>query len=167
MLKIRAAAKNDNDLIWSILEPTLRAGETYTLPREMTKADALSYWTAPNHETFVASEDGQIVGTYYIRANQGGGGSHVANCGYMTHASHRGRGIARSMCEHSLEHARQLGFRAMQFNFVVSTNQDAVRLWKSLGFDIAGCLPKAFQLPYGNYVDAYVMFKSLTTDSVT
>jgi ribosomal protein S18 acetylase RimI-like enzyme len=127
----------------------------------MTEIDGLRYWTGPDRETFVAEEDGDILGTYYIRANQLGGGSHVANCGYMTHAAAEGRGIAKRMCEHSLAHARQRGFRAMQFNFVVSTNERAVRLWQSLGFEIVGRLPLAFGRPSGNYVDAFVMFRSL------
>jgi GNAT superfamily N-acetyltransferase len=127
----------------------------------MTEIDGLRYWTGPDRETFVAEEDGNILGTYYIRANQLGGGSHVGNCGYMMHAAAEGRGIARRMCEHSLAHARQRGFRAMQFNFVVSTNERAVRLWQSLGFEIVGRLPLAFRRPSGDYVDAFVMFRSL------
>jgi ribosomal protein S18 acetylase RimI-like enzyme len=161
MLKIRPAAKGDDAAIWSIMEPILRAGETYALPPDMTKLDGLNYWTGRDRETFVAEEDGNVIGTYYIRANQMGGGSHVANCGYMTHMAARGRGVARAMCEHSLAHARDRGFRAMQFNLVVSTNERAVRLWQSLGFDIAGRLPLAFRRPSGDYVDALVMFRPL------
>jgi ribosomal protein S18 acetylase RimI-like enzyme len=161
MLKIRPAAKGDDAAIWSIMEAIVRAGETYALPPDMTKLDGLNYWTGRDRETFVAEEDGNVIGTYYIRANQMGGGSHVANCGYMTHMAARGRGVARAMCEHSLAHARDRGFRAMQFNLVVSTNERAVRLWQSLGFDIAGRLPLAFRRPSGDYVDALVMFRPL------
>jgi L-amino acid N-acyltransferase YncA len=161
MLKIRPAAKDDHSAIWSIMEPIVRAGETYTLPADMPEAEALRYWTGSDRETFVAEEDGKVIGTYYIRANQLGGGSHVANCGYMTHISARGRGIARTMCEHSLVHARERGFHAMQFNFVVSTNERAVRLWQSLGFDMVGRLPLAFRRPSGEYADAIVMFRRL------
>jgi ribosomal protein S18 acetylase RimI-like enzyme len=161
MLKIRPAEKGDDAAIWSIMEPMLRAGETYALPPDMTKLDGLNYWTGRDRETFVAEEDGNVIGTYYIRANQMGGGSHVANCGYMTHMAARGRGVARAMCEHSLAHAKDRGFRAMQFNLVVSTNERAVRLWQSLGFDIAGRLPLAFRRPSGDYVDALVMFRPL------
>jgi ribosomal protein S18 acetylase RimI-like enzyme len=161
MLKIRPAAKGDDAAIWSIMEPILRAGETYALPPDMTKVDALHYWTDRDRETFVAEEDGNVIGTYYIRANQMGGGSHVANCGYMTHIAARGRGVARAMCEHSLAHAKERGFHAMQFNLVVSTNERAVCLWQSLGFDIAGRLPLAFRRPSGEYVDAMVMFRPL------
>jgi len=136
MLTIRPATPADDDAIWSIIEPAIRAGETYTLPLDMTRAEALAYWTGPDRETFVAEEHGALRGTYYIKANQMGGGSHVANCGYMTARDLYGRGIARAMCEHSLAHARTRGFKAMQFNFVVSTNTRAVALWQSLGFAI-------------------------------
>lgn len=161
MLTIRAAGSTDREAIWQIMEPVIRAGETYTLPRDMTREEALAYWFAPAHEPFVAVEDDTILGAYYIRANQGGGGSHVANCGYMTHASAQGRGIARAMLEHSLKRAVERGFRAMQFNFVVSTNERAVRTWSSYGFETVGRLPLAFHHPRLGYVDALVMYRGL------
>ncbi len=125
----------------------------------MSEADALSYWLGPDKETFVAEEAGVILGTYYLRPNQPGGGRHVSNCGYMVSASATGRGIAQRMCEHSIEYARSQGYRAMQFNFVVSTNERAVRLWQSLGFQIVGRLPLAFHHPTAGYVDALVMYR--------
>jgi ribosomal protein S18 acetylase RimI-like enzyme len=158
---IREATRRDDEAIWRILEPMLRAGETYTLPREMSREEALAYWFSPGHETFVAEEDGSILGTYFLHANQRGGGAHVANCGYVTAQQATGRGIARAMCLHSLNVARQRGFRAMQFNFVVSTNERAVRLWTALGFEIAGRLPEAFLHPSLGYVDALVMYRAL------
>ncbi len=158
---IRTAGSEDEDAIWEILEPVLRAGETYTLPRDLSREDALSYWFAPGHDVFVADEEGAILGTYYLRANQRGGGSHVANCGYVTAQHATGRGIARAMCLHSLDVARRGGFRAMQFNFVVSTNERAVQLWTSLGFDTVGRLPGAFLHPTLGYVDALVLYRSL------
>jgi ribosomal protein S18 acetylase RimI-like enzyme len=158
---IRPAAAEDDDAIWVIMEPIIRAGETYTLPRDMTKEAALTYWRSPEHEVFVAEENREIVGTYFLQANQKGGGGHVANCGYMTATSAMGRGFARAMCAHSLERARGRGFRAMQFNFVVSTNARAVRLWQSLDFEIVGRLPKAFLHPTMGYVDACVMYREL------
>ena len=158
---IREAVAGDADAIWAILEPIIRAGETYTLAREMDRASALAWWHSPANEVFVAEEDGEIVGTYILRANQQGGGSHVANCGYMTAPHATGRGVARAMCAHSLERARERGFRAMQFNFVVSANERAVRLWQSLGFEIVGRLPKAFAHPTLGFVDAYVMYRQL------
>jgi ribosomal protein S18 acetylase RimI-like enzyme len=127
----------------------------------MTQAEAIAYWMGPDRETFVAEEGGRVFGTYYLRANQLGGGAHVANCGYMTAMEATGRGIARMMCTDSLERARARGFRAMQYNFVVSTNERAVRLWQSFGFDVVGTLPRAFDHPTLGYVDALVMFKTL------
>jgi L-amino acid N-acyltransferase YncA len=148
------AADSDSDSIWAILEPTIRAGETYTLPTDMTRNGAMAYWFACRHEVFLAEENGQVLGTYFLRANQQGGGSHVANCGYITAPWATGRGVARAMCAHSLEHARARGFRAMQFNFVVSTNQRAVALWQTFGFEIVGRLPRAFHHPALGFVDA-------------
>jgi ribosomal protein S18 acetylase RimI-like enzyme len=158
---IRPARAEDAAAIWSIIGPTIRAGETYTLDPHLSEADATRYWLAPDKETFVAEDDGALVGTYFMRPNQAGGGAHVCNCGYMTSAAATGRGIARAMCQHSLQHARTRGYRAMQFNFVVSTNERAVRLWQSLGFQIVGRLPLAFNHPVRGYVDALVMFQAL------
>lgn len=157
----RPALPEDAAAIWSIIGPTIRAGETYAVDPAMSEAEALVYWTGPDKETFVAEADGQVLGTYYIRPNQAGGGSHVCNCGYMTAVEATGRGVARAMCEHSLAHARARGFRAMQFNFVVSTNERAVRLWQSLGFGVVGRLPLAFRHPKQGYVDALVMYQAL------
>jgi GNAT superfamily N-acetyltransferase len=158
---IRVAESKDDGAIWRTLEPVIRAGETYALPRDMSESDGLAYWRAPAHEVFVAEADGAIVGTYYLRANQRGGGAHVANCAYMTAPDFVGRGVARAMCVHSLEHAKAKGFRAMQFNFVVSTNLRAVRLWQTFLFMIAGRLPEAFEHPQLGFVEAYVMYRKL------
>jgi ribosomal protein S18 acetylase RimI-like enzyme len=160
-MQIRRAEPRDGAAIAAIILPTIRAGATYALDPDMSEADALAYWLAPDKETFVAEEGGMILGTYYVRPNQAGGGRHVCNCGYMTRAEAAGRGIARHMCEHSLAHARLRGYRAMQFNFVVGTNTRAVRLWRSLGFDVVGRLPEAFQHPSEGYVDALVMYRVL------
>jgi RimJ/RimL family protein N-acetyltransferase len=127
----------------------------------MSEADALSYWLGADKETFVCEDEGRIIGTYYMRTNQGGGGRHVCNCGYMTSSLAVGRGIAGRMCQHSLGYARSRGYRAMQFNFVVSTNERAIRLWQRLGFEIIGRLPGAFHHPIDGYVDALVMFQQL------
>ncbi|MGH7661458.1 MAG: GNAT family N-acetyltransferase [Vulcanimicrobiaceae bacterium] len=157
---IRPARDSDHDALWAILEPTIRAGETYALPRDMTREDALGYWLAPDAEVFVAEEEA-IVGTYKLIPNHEGGGAHVANCGFVTAPGATGRGIARAMCAHALERARARGFRAMQFNFVVSTNERAVRLWESFGFAVVGRLPEAFLHPTRGYVDALVMYLRL------
>ena len=157
---IRPARPEDASQIWAILEPTIRAGETYALDPAMSEADALAYWFGADKETFVAEQDGVVLSTYNMRPNQAGGGAHVCNCGYMTSAAATGRGVARAMCEHSLGHARARGYKAMQFNFVVSTNERAVRLWESLGFAIVGRLPSAYRHSTRGYVDALVMFQS-------
>jgi ribosomal protein S18 acetylase RimI-like enzyme len=161
MLTIRAAQAHDRDAIWAILEPMIRTGETYTLPRDMDRDAAFGFWFSPGHEVFVAEDEGRVKGTYFLRANQGGGGSHVANCGYVTAVEASGQGVARAMCAHSLERAKVRGFRAMQFNFVVSTNERALRLWESFGFEIVGRLPEAFCHPASGYTDAYVMYRKL------
>jgi ribosomal protein S18 acetylase RimI-like enzyme len=160
-MQIRPAEPRDHDQIWSILAPVIRAGETYALPRDMSRDAAIGYWLGPDRQTFVAEEGGQVLGTYYLRANQAGGGAHVANCGYLTAASAQGRGIARAMCEHSLQTAREAGFRAMQFNFVISTNVRAIRAWEGMGFEVVGRLPGAFEHPSEGFVDALVLYRTL------
>lgn len=161
-MAIHPATDSDCDAIWAILEPMIRSGETYTLPRDMSKQQALEYWFAPDKETFVWKENGEVLGTYFLKANQQGGGAHVANCGYVTASSAQGRGIARQMCLHSLERAKERGFQAMQFNFVVSTNERAIKLWTSLGFEVVGRLPLAFEHPTQGFVDALVMYCRLS-----
>jgi len=160
-VQVRAASEEDTNAIWAILEPIIRAGETYPQPRDMDRESALAFWFSSGHEVFVAEDNGEIVGTYFLKANQKGGGAHVANCGYMTAPRATRRGVARAMCAHSLERARERGFRAMQFNFVVSSNERAVRLWQSFGFEIVGRLPKAFEHPTLGFVDALIMFRQL------
>lgn len=133
----------------------------------MTRAEALAYWRSPEHEVFVAEENSQTLGTYYLRANQLGGGAHVANCGYITAPWATGRGVARAMCAHSLERAKASGFTAMQFNFVVSSNERAVSLWRGFGFEIVGRLPGAFRHPNLGLVDALVMYLPFAADSAS
>lgn len=160
-MPIRPAIPADHDAIWSILEPVVRAGETWALDRDMTPEQALAYWTAPDRQAFVLEEEGRIVGTYFLRANHAGGGAHVANTGYMVAGDAGGRGVGAALCLDSLDRARALGFAAMQFNFVVSTNARAVRLWQRLGFDTVGRLPGAFRHPTLGEVDVLVMYKRL------
>lgn len=160
-LHIRTATGADRAAIWRVLEPTFRAGETYPIPRDIGEDDAMAYWFSPGHEVYVAEENGRVVGTYYLRANNRGGGAHVANCGYIVAPGATGRGVARTMCGHSLERARARGFRAMQFNFVISTNTRAVLLWQRCGFEICGMLPGAFDHPVHGMVDALVMYRRL------
>ena len=160
-MDIRPATEADRDAIWAILEPVIREGETYSLPRAWTREQALAYWFDPERTQFVAEDAGRVVGIYFIRANREGGGAHVANCGYMTAPAARGRGVAKAMCAHSLGVARERGFKAMQFNFVVSTNERAVAAWKRMGFAVAGTIPGAFQHPRLGLVDAFVMYQTL------
>lgn len=162
MITIRAFEANDWQHVWRIIEPVFRAGETYAFAPDLSESEAHRVWIEAPAMSYVAcDETGDLLGTYYIKPNQPGLGAHVCNCGYITSASARGRGVASLMCEHSQEEARRLGFRAMQFNLVVSTNEGAVRLWQKLGFAIVGTLPGAFRHPRDGYVDAYVMYKHL------
>ncbi|PSJ40369.1 GNAT family N-acetyltransferase [Allosphingosinicella deserti] len=160
-MQIRKAEPGDVAAIAAIILPTIREGATYALDTDMSEAEALAYWLGADKETFVAEEDGGLIGTYYMKENQPGGGAHVCNCGYMTSPAAAGRGVARRMGLHSLELARVRGYLAMQFNFVVTTNVRAVRLWESLGFDVVGRLPGAFRHPEQGFVDALVMYQAL------
>ena len=131
-------------------------------PATAAGSAAFGYWfSGPGRRVFVAEDAGRIVGTSYLRPNQGGGGSHVANAGYATAPAAQGRGIARALLAHSLETARAAGFRAMQFNFVVATNTRAVATWEAAGFAVVGRLPGAFEHPREGAVDALVMHRSL------
>ena len=159
-LTIRPAQAGDEAAIWAILEPVFRAGDTYTIDPDIPREDALAYWLAPTNSVFVA-EDDEVLGTYYLKQNHGGGGSHICNCGYVTAQAAQGRGVARAMLAHSLEEARRQGFRAMQYNFVVATNARAIATWERAGFDTIGRLPRAFLHPQAGYVDALVMYREL------
>ncbi len=158
---IRPALPSDDDALWAILQPICAAGEVFCVPRDGGREAAFDYWRSGRRQIFVAEVDGEILGTSYLRANQSGGGAHVANAGYATAPAAEGKGVARALLAHSLATARDAGFRAMQFNFVVSTNTRAVALWQSAGFEIAGRLPGAFEHPRLGFVDALVMYRSL------
>jgi RimJ/RimL family protein N-acetyltransferase len=160
-MQIRSADKQDFDKIWPIIREIAAAGDTYAYPTDISKEQASKLWLEIPRATYVFEDDGRVLGTYYLKTNQSGPGNHVCNCGYMVASAARGRGVATAMCEHSQEVARQLGYKAMQFNFVASSNQGAVRLWRKLGFEIVGCLPKAFRHPTRGYVDALIMYKRL------
>lgn len=159
---IRAAADADDDALWAILDPVLRAGETYALPTDWDRAAALGFWRQPAHAVFVAETTEGVAATYYLTANKLGPGDHVANCGYVTASWAEGRGLARALCRHSLEEARARGFLAMQFNAVVATNPRAIRLWQSLGFAVVGRVPAAFRQPRDGFVDLLVMWRALS-----
>jgi len=160
-MNIRPITVEDFEQVWPIIEQVVQAQETYAYDPAMTHEQAWATWVELPRATFVAEEDGQILGTYYIKANAAGPGQHVCNCGYMTAPEARGKGVARRLCEHSLQMARELGFLAMQFNSVVSTNHVAVALWKKLGFEIVGTLPKAYRHKTLGLVDCHVMYQAL------
>jgi L-amino acid N-acyltransferase YncA len=162
-LKIREAAESDFDAIWPIFHAIASAGETYAYPRDISKKEAEPLWMKVPRQTFVIEDQDMILGTYYIKTNQAGPGSHVCNCGYMVSSKARGRGLATAMCKHSQQVAIELGYKAMQFNLVATSNQGAVRLWTKLGFETVGRLPKAFNHPSKGLVDALVMYKWLET----
>ena len=188
MIKIRPATDADHDAIWKIFHEIISAGDTYALDPRMSRDEALAYWFRADTQTYVAElhrqsvgeaagfpgtatpppaggmKDQVIVGTYILRPNQSGGGSHVSNAAFMVARDSEGFGVGHRMAEHCLSEARRMGFHAMQFNFVISTNTRAIRLWKNLGFEIVGTLPGAFRHPQKKYVDVYVMYRYLIDD---
>ena len=164
MITMHTIKEADWPLVWKLIEPVFRTGETYAFSPDITEAEAYEVWVEIPTMTFVAKDHkGGIVGTYYIKPNQPGLGSHVCNCAYIVGEHARGKGVASLMGEHSQREAVRLDFRAMQFNLVVSTNEGAVRLWKKLGFEIVGTLPGAFNHPKYGFVDTFVMYKQLET----
>lgn len=148
-----------------MLRDVFRAGETYAVDPDITAAQARDYWMGQAKATYLAEAAGRIVGTYYIKTNQPGGGAHICNCGYIVDPDARGRGIAAQMCAHSQAEAQALGYLAMQFNFVLASNAGAVRLWHRLGFTTVGTIPLAFAHPTQGYVDAFVMHKALRDET--
>ena len=160
-MQIRPSTDADRDAIWKIFHEIIVAGDTYAFDPAMSREEALAYWFRSDTRTYVAENDGRVVGTYILRPNQPGPGSHVANAAFMVTSNAQGSGVGHAMIDHCLSEARRMGFRAMQFNFVVSTNTAAIHLWKQLGFEIVGTLPGAFRHPEKGYVDVYVMYRSL------
>ena len=160
-LNIRLVRDGDKGALWPILRDVVRAGDTYAIEPGLSQGMLMDYWCKAPRATYVAEAGGEILGTYYIKTNQAGGGAHVCNCGYITAPAARGRGVARAMCLHSQNVARDLGYLAMQFNLVVSTNTGALRLWEALEYERVGHLPAAFRHPVAGLVDAFVMYKWL------
>ena len=160
-LEIREAREENREAIWSIFEAVIQTGDTYVFLPNTPHSDLDQYWLAPHMRTYVAEVEGDVVGTYILKANHPGLGSHVASASYMVHPAAQGMGVGSAMGANSLEEARQMGFRAIQFNLVVSTNEAAVHLWEKMGFAIIGTLPEAFCHQKLGYVDAFVMYKSL------
>lgn len=163
-MMIRQAVAEDFTAIWPIFEQVARAGDTYAYSVDITEQQAFEAWMVLPRQTYVCEIDQHIVGTYYLKTNAAGPGRHVCNAGFMTSVFSRGQGIASAMCQHAQAEARAMGYLAMQFNFVASTNAGAIHLWQTHGFDIVGRLPKAFNHPSEGYVDALVMYKWLGHD---
>lgn len=160
-LTIRAATDADRDAIWEIFRETVAPGDAFVYDPKTPRDEAMAYWFAKGTRTFVAEQNGKVIASYILRPNRPGLGDHVANAGFMVAPAARAAGVGRAMGEHALAEARRLGYRAMQFNFVISTNEWAVHLWQQLGFQIVGTLPGAFRHARKGFVDAYVMFRSL------
>ena len=160
-IQIRTATEADFDRIWPIFSAVVKQGDTYAYPSDTSKLQAKKLWMELPRKTYLLEQKGQVLGTYYLKTNQSGPGEHVCNCGYMVSEQARGMGLATAMCEHSQREAIAMGYQAMQFNFVASTNEGAIKLWKKLGFKEVGCLPKAFKHPTLGLVDALVMYKWL------
>jgi L-amino acid N-acyltransferase YncA len=160
-LTIRTATDADRDAIWKTFHATVAPGDAFVYDPNTPREEAEAYWFAKGTRTYVAEQSGNVAGSYILRANRPGLGDHVANAGFMVAPEARGLGIGRAMGEHALVEARRLGYRAMQFNFVISSNESAVRLWQQLGFQIVGTLPGAFRHTSKGFVDAYVMFRLL------
>lgn len=160
-LTIREATRNDEDTVWSILKPSVEAGDTFCADPKGGKPGGLGYFWPATARCFIAESDGQPLGCSYLKPNQTGNGAHVCNAGYCTLPAARGKGVARALLAHSLDSARAAGFRAMQYNFVVSTNTRAIDTWERAGFQIVGRLPGAFHHPTRGYVDALVLFRTL------
>lgn len=160
-LEIRPATAIDWPAIWPIMKAVIAGGDSYMLATDCSEAEAREYWMGTPNQTFVGEQGGEVVGTYALRVNQRGRGSHMANAGYMVKSGLFGGGIGAAMCAHSLTEARTQGFLAMQFNAVVSTNTRAVALWQRLGFAIVGTVPKAYLHATLGYVDIYIMHRLL------
>jgi L-amino acid N-acyltransferase YncA len=163
-MNIREATQEDWIAIWPIFNEIASVGETYAYELDTTSEQAKKIWLDTPRKTYVFEENSEVLGTYYLKTNQAGPGNHVCNCGYMVSSLARGKGLATLMCEHSQSVAIELGYKAMQYNFVAASNDGAVRLWSKFGFEIVGRLPKAFNHPQEGYVDALVMYKWLETE---
>ena len=160
-MQIRATTAQDDAALWRMLEPVFRSGETYAIDPSISRQEALRYWTSADAGSYVIAQNGILLGTYYLKTNAQGGGSHVCNCGFITGPDAAGKGVARAMLSDALTRAKTSGYKAMQFNFVLSNNARAIDIWTRAGFDIVGRLPKAFDHPTDGMIDAFVLFKTL------
>jgi L-amino acid N-acyltransferase YncA len=160
-MTIRNANQDDHEAVWQIIHEVIATGNTYVFAPDSSKEKMLSYWFSEDKHTYIAEDDGKILGTFYLKTNQMDLGSHIVNAGYMVSSEARGKGLGQAMAEFSMEEARRLGYRGMQFNLVVKTNENAVKLWLKLGFEIIGEIPEAYEHSQLGYVNAYVMYQKL------
>lgn len=161
MTQIRKAYKSDEKAVWQIIKAVIAGGDTYTFDPGTPEGEMIAFWFSPEKHVYVAEADGNVLGTYWLKANQPGLGDHVGNGGYMVSPDAKGKGIGRLMAQHSIEEARRLGFHAIQFNFVVKTNTAAVNLWRSVGFEIIGEIPEAIRHKQHGLTNAYIMYRKL------
>lgn len=160
MIVVRKAQESDRSAVWRIIKEVLAGGDTYVYPPDSSKNDMLAYWFAAGKNTYVAEIDDKVVATFWMKANQPGLGSHIANAAYMVSSDARGKGVGKHIALWSLDEARRMGFTAMQFNFVVKTNP-AVKLWQDIGFEIIGEIPDAFNSSKTGLTNAYIMYRKL------
>jgi len=160
-MNIRKAEARDNPAVWQIVKAVIAGGDTYVYPPDSDENEMLEYWFSPEKYTYVAEVDSRVVATFWLKANQPGLGSHVANAAYMVSPEAHGKGIGRQIAEWSLDEARRIGFTSMQFNFVVKSNVNAVALWQKLGFEIIGEIPDAFTHAKNGLTNAYIMYRKL------
>lgn len=159
MIEIRKIAPGDHDRVWEILQAIISQGDV--LAYVSSREEMLAYWCDECKHTYVAIMGGEVAGTFFIQDNQPGRGSHIANAAYAVDPSTAGKGIGRYMAEYSLTEAKRLGYRAMQFNLVVKSNKNAVKLWQKMGFEIIGEIPQAFDHIRDGLVGAYIMYRVL------
>ena len=161
MVEIREAEESDKPAIWQIIKAVIAGGDTYVFAPDTPEDDMMAYWFTPDKHNYVAVLDGEVVGTYWLSANNPGLGAHVGNGAYMVSPDAKGRRIGRQMAEHSIEEARRLGFEAIQFNFVIKSNTVAINLWQSVGLEIIGEIPDAFAHSKNGLTNAYIMYRKL------
>lgn len=160
-MEITRITLDDFKQFWPTFRAIVSAQDSYAFATDISYDEAFEVWCLVPQITYVTKIDGEIAGSYYLKPNAAGPGSHICNCGYMVSADFQGRGIARALCQHSQQVAIDSGYRAMQFNSVVSSNEAAIHLWKSMGFSIIGTIPKAYNHKTLGLVDSYIMYKEL------
>lgn len=161
MAEIRKATADDLEAIWQIIKTVIATGDTYCFSPDSSREKMLGYWCSDDKHTYVATVDGNVAGTFVLKDNQPDLGSHIANASYMVSDAYAGQGIGKQIGEYSIQEAKRLGYRAMQFNIVVKSNARAVRLWQKLGFTIIGEIPDAFNHAQLGYTNAYIMYRKL------